>query len=365
MTTDLDRVWPLGWACVVHRGAARTGKLVKSMRQRATSRGREKLALLAVGPLILTAALSGAPAGAAQDTDADVGVTTTRSAPKAVIRIGHASTPTVVGSLKPASTQRRAATASFDVTYTGFTPEAQAAFQRAVDIWATQIGSRVPITVNATFTPLTTGVLGKAGPGTYTRDFPGAPVAKTWYAEAIANKRAGMQLSPSPDINAQFNSTFPDFWFGEGAAPAGQADFTSVVMHELGHGLGFLGAGAVTSGRGTVRIARFPMTYDRYTENARSKAMLAFPDQSTGLAAQLKSNKLYFDSAKVRNANGGNRARVFAPATWQPGSSYNHLNEATYQQGNANSLMTPGINYGETIRKPGPITKAIFFSTGW
>lgn len=255
--------------------------------------------------------------------------------------------------------------ATFVVTYTGFSAAAKAAFQRAVNIWAGQVTSSVPITVSATYQPLGTGVLGQAGAGNYIRDFPGAPKAGTWYAIAIANKRYGKRITTAPDIVAQFSSNFPNWHFGTGPAPAGKYDFTSVVLHELGHGLGFAGFGRVASGIGSVKAAGFPGAYDWFTENNAGTAMLSFPDSSAALAAQLQGGNLYFDSPAVRAANGNVRARLYAINPFRSGSSYSHLNEATYGRGNANSLMTPILGLGETIRSPGPITLAIFRSEGW
>ena len=59
------------------------------------------------------------------------------------------------------------------------------------------------------------------------------------------------------------------------------------------------------------------------------------------------------------------RYRIFSPNPFQPGSSYSHLNEATYPAGNPNSLMTPVINRAETIRNPGGITLTMFKNMGW
>lgn len=328
---------------------------------------RKNLITLATVPVALTVALTVAPPGSAQNADSRTQTGISRPAAQAVVRLGHASAPSVVGSLRQPRAARR--TATFQVTYTGFTPAAQAAFQRAVNIWATSVNSTVPITVNASFAPLGTNILGSAGSSRYFANFTGAPRANTFYPDAVANKRAGSQLDPTtPDIVARFSSNFGDWSFSSGAAPAGKVDFTSVVLHELGHGLGFAGAGTVSGGLGSVRFPSdppLPTAYDRYSENALGKALLSFPDRSTQLANQLKSNKVFFDSPRVRNVNGGKPAKLYAPATWQQGSSYSHLNESTYQQGNGNSLMTPIINYGETIRKPGAITKAIFTNIGW
>ena len=258
-----------------------------------------------------------------------------------------------------------AAGAQFTVTYSGFSPAARTAFQRAVDLWAATVQSSVPITVKASFTPLGRGVLGSAGPSGVYKNFSGAPQRETWYVDAIANKRAGRQLDPSPDIVAEFNSSFSNWHFGSAAAPQGTYDFTSIVLHELGHGLGFLGAGYVAGGVGTVRESGSPISYDRFTENGAGKALPTFADRSAALKTQLTGGNLFFDSPAVRDANSARPARLYAPATWQDGSSYSHLAEGTYRAGNRNSLMTPFLSDGETIRSPGPITKAILTTIGW
>src|SRR5262245_6992192 len=51
----------------------------------------------------------------------------------------------------------RPQTATIIVTYNGFSPEAQAAFQAAVNIWQLTISSRVPIRIQANWTTLGEG----------------------------------------------------------------------------------------------------------------------------------------------------------------------------------------------------------------
>lgn len=318
---------------------------------------------VAVSTLVVGGGGTAGAAGAAHDPGATAsGVSLPGTMTE--VRVG---TPLSVPSVVPAEARRadRPATATFTVTYTGFTPAAKTAFQRAVDIWAGQLNSGVPVTVAASFEPLGPGVLGSAGPSSVWRDFAGAPQAGTWYVDAVANKRRGSQLDPSPDIVARFSSNFSNWHYGTGPAPTGKYDFTSVVLHELGHGVGFIGAANVSSNRGTVRLSGYPLAYSRYTETNTGTKLLSLPDSSTQLAGVLRGNNVYFDSPKVRNANGGATARLYAPSTWQPGSSYSHLDEATYRAGDVNSLMTPQIGSGETIRNPGPITKAVLLTTGW
>ena len=52
----------------------------------------------------------------------------------------------------------------------------------------------------------TSAVLGSAGPIGVFRDFPGAPLAATWYVQAVANSLTGVDQTASADISATFNS---------------------------------------------------------------------------------------------------------------------------------------------------------------
>jgi hypothetical protein len=276
--------------------------------------------------------------------------------------------PRVVQSFVPAMAQSRlrtqASLVTINVNYTGFTPQAQAAFQHAVNIWAGQLTSPVTIQVDAEFAPLGSGVLGSAGPWLI-RNASGL-VPNTWYAVALANKITGTdQLPGTSDIDAQFSSSFSWYYGTDGNAPPGTYDFVSVVLHELGHGLGFIGLANVSGGSGSVGSGGFPSIYDRFTENGAGQALLSFANPSAALGAQLTSNNLYFDGSRTRQANGGNPARIYAPAGWQGGSSYSHLDEAAYPAGNLNSLCTPQLGSREAIHDTGPITRGMFEDMGW
>ena len=263
------------------------------------------------------------------------------------------------------------ARSTFQVTYTGFPPQAQAAFAAAANMWAEQISSTVPITVSANWVPLGADVLGSARANNLWHDSPGAPVANTWYPDAIANKSAGFDLDPSPDIIANFNSTLAWYYGTDGNAGANY-DLMTVVLHELGHGLGFFGSMSVGF-RGSWGVINgvstgVPIIYDRFAFNASSQLLIntaIFPNPGLALSSQLVSNNLFFDGTNTRNANGGNAAKLYAPNIWQPESSYSHLNESTFPAGNVNSLMTPQIGAGEAIHETGPVTRGVFADIGW
>lgn len=128
------------------------------------------------------------------------------------------------------------------------------AFQKAAELWGALLDSDVEIRVKASFEPLdctaTTGTLGAAGPATSVQGFANAPVPETWYVVALANKIAGRDLAPaaSGHIVAKFNSnvgtagclTASQWYYGLDNQHGNKIDLVSVLLHEFGHGLGFL-----------------------------------------------------------------------------------------------------------------------------
>jgi hypothetical protein len=258
------------------------------------------------------------------------------------------------------------ATASFEVTMTGFSSEAAAAFQLAVGIWADRLVSPVPIRVDAAFASLTGGVLGAAGPTWFLRDFGGAPHPDTWYASALADKLAGVDLRPGDsDVSITFNSNYSNWYFGTDAQPPGNAvDFVTVALHELAHGLGFTDSFHVDgSNMGSWGLnTGYPIVYDRFTETGAGIPLLdtsAFPNPSLPLGAALQGDDVFF------NGDAASGIRLFAPYPFQGGSSIAHLDEATFPRGNPDSLMTPSISLGEAMHSVGNVALGIFDDMGW
>ncbi len=267
----------------------------------------------------------------------------------------------------------RPQTATITVNYTGFTAQAQASFQYAVDIWASQINSPQSIVINANFSDLGKNpagnlILGSAGPHSAWKNFAGAPVGNTFYAVALANSICNCDLDGGEDIDASFTSNAAASWFfrpngSTVATPAGQTDFTSVVLHEIGHGLGFVAGSSFTGGVGS--WGSDPFIYFRFLRNGSGQTLVSsFANNSTALGSQFTSNNLFFNGPFTNAANGGGQAKIFAPATYLPGSSISHLDESTFN-GTGSALMTPSIARGETELNPGPVTLGIFRDMGW
>lgn len=267
---------------------------------------------------------------------------------------------------------RLAPTSQFIVTYSGFSPEAQAAFQYAVDIWSTLLVSSVPIRIQANWTQQERGILGSAGPAEIRVGSDGTQKANGIYAIALAEKIARRQLNNpgDADISADFNKNNNWYYGTDANPPAGQTDLVSVVLHEICHGLGFIGYfGVPDNGSvGQYLSNGFPGVYDHFVENSQGQrlvtSMEAFPDNSAALFRQFTGNALFFNGPVLKQKT-GQRAKLYAPATFNKGSSIYHLDESTYPARNPNSLMTPQLGNAEAIHAPGPLVLNMLTDMEW
>ncbi len=259
----------------------------------------------------------------------------------------------------------RIKTSTFIVEYIGFTPEAQAAFDHAVSIWESLISSPRPIRVAAVWTNLPTGVLGSAGPSFWSSNFKGAPNYNVYYPGALAEKLADQELNGSNEyeIVTQFNSSTNWYFQTTGTPAVGQHDFITVVLHELGHGLGFTSTFEMNNAMGAYGefTNGIPFPFDLMIENGSTQNLYQnFNSPSTEMGNQLVSGNLF-----IRTTFGNTLAKLYAPNVFNDGSSIAHLDASAFPQGSPNSLMRPFINTREVNHDPGLIVKNVFASMGW
>jgi len=258
-------------------------------------------------------------------------------------------------------------TATIVVSYIGFTTEQQNAFQYAVDIWQNLIYSPIPIRVKATMQSLDKNTLGSCGPTDYIKNFNATQIWNCYYPVAMTEKMLGEEVNSSTefDLNATFNKDITNWYFGtDGKTPATQYDFVSTVLHELTHGLGFTGYFYTDRGRGGYGDDGLAATYDQYIKNKNGVRLVntsVFPNPSITLYQNLTSGWLEFDTKMLS----GKLPRIYAPTTWDTGSSIYHLDDSSYPSGDPNSLMTPFTGKGEAIHDPGPNALAMMYDMGW
>lgn len=168
----------------------------------------------------------------------------------------------------------------------------------------------------------------------------------------------------------------------DGEPISGKLDFITIIMHEIGHGLGITGSMKYnsTTNEGSYSYCQilaqkdmcFPTIFDNFAieghqgqDDDRLINNTSYPNPSGVLGRALISDSLYFDGAKSKSAAQNAFPKLYAPTTWQQGSSFVHLDEKKYCKGNSNSLMTYRIDLAEVIHSPGEICLAMLADIGW
>ena len=205
-----------------------------------------------------------------------------------------------------------------------------------------------PIEVAVIWTNLgNAGLLGSAGP-TGLLLHPSLPT-NTYYPYALANTLLNTDVNgASPELTVNLNS-IANWYIGTSGNPSsGQIDLYSVVLHELAHGLGFLGS-ASSSALGSPSFV-----YDQLvTYNGA-------PLLNTGNPSSLlTSNSLYIDLSQSF------QAKVYAPSSWAEGSSFSHFDEPSYPSGWPGALMTPSLSSQEVERTLDGPTLGVMAGMGW
>ena len=247
----------------------------------------------------------------------------------------------------------------FIVNYKNFPEWAKKDFQAAVDIWSANFASAVPVTIDASWGRASSyGVLGSARPGSYYSGFDGAPDPSLWYPSALANALAGKDLdSANPEMIIQVNSVANWNTRNDGTPRSNEYDLESVFLHEMAHGLGFLSTDSYDQyfGYGTIEQ---PTPYDAYAQLADGRRLSDLPSPSIELGKALTS-PLVWSGTFGTAANGGQKLILYTPSRYEEGSSVSHLDESTYANLGANSIMTPNLDAGEIFREPGSFLLAM------
>lgn len=254
------------------------------------------------------------------------------------------------------------------------------ALQFAANLWGTHLQSSVEIRVDAQFGPLpctnTSGALGGAAPSGAGRDFVGAPVANTWFAAALANSLAGVDLDPAhDDIIAIFNSnvgtagclpTLSLYYGFDASPPNNKVDFVTIIVHELAHGLGFTSFVNLATG---AKLLGFDDSFTRLLEDHSTGKLYPSMTDAERVSASINTGNLHWVGANVVAASSfliagrdpaSGHVQMFAPNPQQPGASVVHFSDALLPS----ELMKPSYN-GIGPNHNLTLTAELFKDIGW
>jgi len=254
-----------------------------------------------------------------------------------------------------------------------------AAFQAAANEWGAMLVSPVTIVVDARMTSLScsqnSATLGSAGPtGNISRDFPGAPVAATWFPQALVNSIVGYDIDTGDaDVSANFNQDIGtpgcleslgwSYVIGTDA-PAGTLPFTDTVIHEIGHGLGFLSFVSTSTG---ALLGGYSDHYTRFLMDETPTPTLWTALNDSGRAASARdTGQLTWSGPEIANVAGflstgrhasSGRVRMYAPANLSGGSSVSHWDTVL----TPNEIMEHSLQSNNEKR----LTNHLMLDIGW
>lgn len=285
--------------------------------------------------------------------------------------------------------QKAKTNTTFDVDYFSqcngeeWPEAAKNALEYTLAIWADHIESDVPIKIDANWTSLKISTLGSARP---TKIVQVANVGEpnTWYTlaelSALTGQAVRQQLNNVDyDIDVNIQCSFDDWYFGTDAnTPDGKTDFVTVVLHEIGHGIGFLGSmvadtDAETAEWGIPDDNRQPLIYDHFAVDGDHNNLIdetVYPNPSSSeLYSALVGERggIYFDGFTANNSLIGqeaDRAKLYSPNPFREGSSYSHVDLQTFRH-TINGLMVPFLDRAFAIHSPGPLLCGMLSDMGW
>ncbi|MEM8558601.1 MAG: T9SS type A sorting domain-containing protein [Bacteroidota bacterium] len=287
--------------------------------------------------------------------------------------------------------QARQAAATFNVDYvsggsslygyacSSWPSAAQTAFQYAADVWGGLLNSPQTITVKACWsTSLPSSTLGAAAARSAHGNFTNVPYTNTFYPAALANALADSDLngSANEEIYAIFNGNRTDWYYGTDASPAfTEYDFVTVVMHEIGHGLGFAGSAGISDGTGTGRCRSYasgqgcinngslPYAFDRFAYDGGGTSVLTtskYANPSSDLATILTGGTVGGSTGIFFTGSAVGTQQLNTPGSYASGSTYSHFDLGLYPS----ELMKPSLPNGQAIHDPG-LALDLLEDTGW
>jgi hypothetical protein len=186
------------------------------------------------------------------------------------------------------------------------------------------------------------------------------------FPSALAKQLSGRNLNnDATDIQVNVNPAQPWDYNVLGTAPAGKASFVYTLIHEIGHGLGFIDSFDPDTGE----IGNdYPFPYDIFINRGKSKLDQILFHDVFKVWDDLESDDLFFNgefanAAVKRSIRPGPMIKLYAPLTYEQGSSISHVDQDTYADFKT-GLMTPR-DFGSGTNKIDILTLGIMQDMGY
>ena len=207
-------------------------------------------------------------------------------------------------------------------------------------------------------------ILGYNQTSSFWSGFSGAPHANVWYPGALADYLAKTDLyydyyhTYTNDYDMVVGiDPYASWYLPTTGSPGSSMDLASVLLHEIGHGLGFTGLISYQNSAWQWNYDGDWAIYDTFLSEKIGNTYVSLTSMTpTQRAAAVTSDALYWTGADAEAANGGKPVQVYAPTTYAGGSSIYHLD---YAANDAQTGDQPSYYLMSPFRAPGQVDHTI------
>lgn len=240
------------------------------------------------------------------------------------------------------------------------------ALEAAAAAWSRVIRGDITIRIQATMeeqeeTEEGSTLLAVAGPVDFWLfDDVAVPSALAWQLQRERNDEAeaDIEVVANPDINWEYATN--------GIAAGDKVSFVYTLIHEIGHGLGFIDS--FDQETGTLLNDPIPFVYDLFLNRTSDRTLPVMDRPDHEVRDDLISNDLFFNGeaaveASRRSIKPLPMIKLYAPNPYEAGSSVSHVDQDTYADVRT-GLMAPK-DFGVGTDKIDALTLAIMKDLGY
>ena len=251
--------------------------------------------------------------------------------------------------------------AKFELTGIGVPDSVMAVVKFCTDEWSKYVYSDVPIRVSVSWQELEGKVNAYAKPANY------YAIDGIYYPAALMEKKQKKNLNGNEaDIEVAINDTLK--WYVDvnnipTSLPSGVQDLASTLLHELAHGLGYVGS--ITEANLQTSEFDVPTIFDMFVSDDRGNPIVTRTKKSFELNNSLLTSEALYWNGCIAKSYCGQMLKLYAPKSFNSGSTVYHLDENSYPYSDGFAMMTPQVRNSDIFRKPDIATLAMLADIGW